>query len=57
MAVVRLEVRSRAPFPFDYERVDGTVTFPAGDEEAPARLAADLLARATPGIAALFDGP
>ena len=39
------------------ERVDGTVTFAAGDEEAPARLAADLLARATPGIAALFDGP
>ena len=39
------------------ERVDGTMTFAAGDGEAPARLAADLLARATPGIAALFDGP
>jgi len=39
------------------ERVEGTVTFAAGDEEAPARLAADLLARATPGISALFDGP
>jgi hydroxymethylbilane synthase len=39
------------------ERVHGTVTFAAGDIEAPARLAADLLARATPGIAALFNGP
>ncbi len=39
------------------ERVDGTVTFAAGDQETPARLAADLLARATPAIAALFAGP
>jgi hydroxymethylbilane synthase len=39
------------------ERVEGSVTFGAGDLEAPARLAADLLARATPGIAALFAGP
>jgi hydroxymethylbilane synthase len=38
------------------ERVEGSVTFAAGDLEAPARLAADLLARATPGIAALFAG-
>ena len=39
------------------ERVEGSVTFGAGDFAAPARLAADLLARATPGIAALFAGP
>ncbi|GGD90061.1 porphobilinogen deaminase [Tsuneonella deserti] len=39
------------------ERIDGTMTFSTGDLEAPARLAADLLARATPGVAALFAGP
>jgi hydroxymethylbilane synthase len=39
------------------EKVEGSATFAAGDLDAPARLAADLLARATPGIAALFDGP
>ena len=39
------------------EKVDGSVTFSAGDRDAPARLAADLLARATPGVAALFAGP
>src|SRR6187399_2626619 len=39
------------------ERVDGAATFPAGDESGPARLAADLLARATPGIAGHFTGP
>jgi hydroxymethylbilane synthase len=39
------------------EKVDGTATFAADDGDAPARLAADLLARATPGVAALFSGP
>ena len=39
------------------ERIDAAATFAAGDAAAPARLAADLLARATPGIAALFAGP
>jgi hydroxymethylbilane synthase len=39
------------------EKVEGTVTMASGDAQAPARLAADLLARATPGIAALFAGP
>jgi hydroxymethylbilane synthase len=39
------------------ERVDGAATFAAGDAAAPARLAADLLARATPGIAGHFTGP
>lgn len=38
------------------ETVEGTVTFVPGDNAAPSRLAADLLARATPGIAALFAG-
>ena len=39
------------------EKVAGEARFAAGDAEGPARLAADLLARATPGIAAYFAGP
>ena len=39
------------------EKVDGTVTLSPGDRDAPARLAADLLARASPAITALFTGP
>jgi hydroxymethylbilane synthase len=39
------------------ERVEGAITLAVGDADAPARLAADLLARATPGIAALFSRP
>ena len=39
------------------ERVDGAASFAAGDVEGPQRLAADLLARATPGVAAHFAGP
>jgi hydroxymethylbilane synthase len=39
------------------ERVEGTATFAASHLEGPARLAADLLSRATPGIAALFNAP
>jgi hydroxymethylbilane synthase len=38
------------------ERVTGEARFAAGDDGAPAALAADLLKRATPGIAALFAG-
>ncbi|MCT2558932.1 hydroxymethylbilane synthase [Tsuneonella sp. YG55] len=38
------------------EKVEGTATFAPGDARGPARLAADLLARATPGVAALFAG-
>jgi hydroxymethylbilane synthase len=37
------------------EKVDGVLTFAADDPGAPARLAGDLLARATPGIAKLFS--
>ncbi len=39
------------------ERVEGTATFRAGDEEGPRRLAHDLLARAVPAIAVHFTGP
>jgi hydroxymethylbilane synthase len=38
------------------ERVEGTATFTAGDNEGPKRLAHDLLARAAPAIAAHFTG-
>lgn len=38
------------------ERVDGTACFANGDGEGPARLAADLLARAAPAIATHFSG-
>lgn len=38
------------------ERVEGAASFSAGDADGPARLADDLLARATPGIAAVFAG-
>jgi hydroxymethylbilane synthase len=38
------------------ERVEGTARFAAADGEGPARLAADLLARASPAIAAHFSG-
>ena len=36
------------------ERVDGKASFAADDREGPVRLAGDLLARATPGIAGHF---
>ncbi|PEQ14467.1 hydroxymethylbilane synthase [Novosphingobium sp. PC22D] len=38
------------------ERVDAAATFATGDIDAPARLAADLLARAAPAIAVHFEG-
>ncbi|HWK40997.1 MAG TPA: hydroxymethylbilane synthase [Croceibacterium sp.] len=38
------------------ERVEGAAVFAMSDAEAPGRLAADLLTRATPGIAAHFTG-
>jgi hydroxymethylbilane synthase len=38
-------------------RCDGEARFAAGDIAGPAALAADLLARAAPAIAAHFDGP
>jgi hydroxymethylbilane synthase len=39
------------------ERVDATATFAATDLDGPARLAAQLLAQASPAIAAYFDPP
>jgi hydroxymethylbilane synthase len=38
------------------ERVTGEATFAADDRAAPARLAADLLARAVPAITVHFSG-
>jgi hydroxymethylbilane synthase len=38
------------------EKVEGQLRFPTADSEGPARLAADLLARAAPGITVHFAG-
>ncbi len=43
--------------PAGQERIEGEARFAVGDAEAPGRLAADLLARAPSGVAAVFDGP
>ncbi|MEO6041627.1 MAG: hydroxymethylbilane synthase [Croceibacterium sp.] len=53
----RLAMRAALFSPDGAERVDGQATFAAGDPAGPAALAADLLARAGPGIAAHFAGP
>jgi hydroxymethylbilane synthase len=52
-----LALRAALFSPDGAERVDGAATFAADDAAGPARLAADLLARATPGIAGHFAGP
>lgn len=52
-----LAMRAALFSPDGAERIEGQARFAAGDEEGPARLAADLLSRATPGIAAQFAGP
>ena len=52
-----LAMRAALFSPDGAERVDGSATFAAGDARGPVRLAEDLLARATPGIAAHFAGP
>jgi len=52
-----LTMRAALFSPDGTERVDGVATFSTGDAETTGRLAADLLARATPGIAAQFAGP
>jgi len=51
-----LAMRAALFSPDGAERVDGEATFATGDPPGPERLAADLLARATPGIAAHFTG-
>jgi hydroxymethylbilane synthase len=52
-----LAMRASLFSPDGAERVDGAVTFAVGDDAGPARLAADLLGRATPGVARHFAGP
>jgi len=52
-----LAMRAALFSPDGAERVEGAATFAAGDPSGPERLAADLLARATRGIAAHFAGP
>src|SRR5690606_26248667 len=52
-----LTMRAARFSPDGAERIDGAATFATGSEEGPQRLGADLLARATPGIAAHFAGP
>lgn len=52
-----LTMRAALYSPDGREQVEGEARFAAGDMAAPARLAAQLLADATPGIAAVFDGP
>jgi hydroxymethylbilane synthase len=51
-----LAMRAALFSPDGAERVEGAATFARSDTDAPARLAADLLARATPGIARHFAG-
>ena len=51
-----LAMRAALFSPDGAERVDGAATFPASDLSGPDRLAADLLARATAGIAGHFAG-
>jgi len=51
-----LTMRAALYSPDGAERVEGAARFAAGDTEAPARLAADLLERASVGIAAVFSG-
>jgi hydroxymethylbilane synthase len=55
-AGAQLALRAALFSPDGAERVEGTATFAAGDEEGPARLAADLLARAVPAISCHFGG-
>ena len=42
MAVVRLEVRSRTPFAYDYERIEGTVHYAVAPEHPANRAIVDL---------------
>lgn len=51
-----LTMRAELYSPDGAERVSGEARFPVGDTVAPAQLAADLLARATPAVSAHFSG-
>ncbi len=52
----QLSMRAALFSPAGQERVEGEAQFAAEDKEAPARLAADLLKRASSGISAVFAG-
>ncbi|WAT17778.1 hydroxymethylbilane synthase [Aurantiacibacter sp. MUD11] len=52
-----LTMRTAIFSPDGKDRVEAEASFAVSDTAAPARLAADLLSRATPAIAAVFDGP
>ncbi len=52
-----LTLRAALFSPDGEERIEGTARFAPGDGAGPARLAADLLARAAPAIADHFAGP
>ncbi|SFF75626.1 hydroxymethylbilane synthase [Novosphingobium sp. CF614] len=52
-----LVMRAALYSPDGAEHVEGEARFAAGDARGPARLAADLLARAAPAIAVHFGGP
>jgi hydroxymethylbilane synthase len=56
LAGEELTMRAALFSPDGAERVDGVATFPRSDANAPARLAADLLARASEGIVRHFAG-
>jgi hydroxymethylbilane synthase len=51
-----LAMRAALFTPDGAEQVTGEARFPAGDDDGPARLAADLLHRASPALAAHFTG-
>lgn len=51
-----LTMRAALFSPDGSERIEGSASFSAGDHDPVRALAADLLARATPGIAAHFNG-
>ncbi|RIV83121.1 hydroxymethylbilane synthase [Aurantiacibacter zhengii] len=52
----KLDMRAALFSPAGQERVEAQATFDAGDTDIPARLAAELLGKATSGITAVFDG-
>ncbi len=52
----RIHLRAEILTPDGREAASGEVRFAAGDEEAPAQLARDLLGRAAPQLRALFSG-
>lgn len=56
LAGEELAMRAALFSPDGAERIDGAARFVVDDADGPAQLAAELLARATPGIAAHFTG-